>query len=55
MFTITTRIYIRDEFKKNHPNKKILDGRADYFSSDYVEWLERELYELRTKTKKDNE
>ena len=47
MYTTTTRIYMRNEFKKKHPNKKILDGGATYFTSDYVEWLERELNELR--------
>lgn len=47
MYTITTQIYMRDEFKKKYPDKKILDGRATYFTSDYVEWLERELNKLR--------
>lgn len=50
MYTLETKIYMRNEFKKKHPSKKILDNRATYFTSDYVEWLERELNELRFKS-----
>jgi hypothetical protein len=48
IYTTTTKIYLRQEFKKEHPDKKILDGKATYFTSDYVEWLERELNKLRS-------
>ena len=47
MFTTTTKIRIRKEFKDAHPDKKVLCGNATDFKGDYVEWLERQLNDLR--------
>lgn len=39
----TDKIYLRAEFRDQNPECKILDGRATYFTEDYVNWLEKNL------------
>lgn len=36
---IQKHIKLVQEFKKNHPEKEILDGRKTNYSADYVEFL----------------
>lgn len=47
MYTTTTKMRLRKEFKDEHPDKKVLAVNATDFKSDYVEWLERQLNDLR--------
>ena len=47
MYTTTTKMRLRKEFMEEHPEKKVLAGNATDFKSDYVEWLERQLNDLR--------
>jgi chemotaxis regulatin CheY-phosphate phosphatase CheZ len=47
MYTTTTKMRLRKEFMDEHPEKKVLAGNAADFKSDYVEWLERQLNDLR--------
>lgn len=43
-------IQLRAKFKREFPNKEILDGRATYFTLNYVNWLEQQIIDNKSKS-----
>ena len=55
MAVIQVSMKLRMAFKKEHPNQEVLDGRATYFTSEYVSWLENRLTDAEDRLKKPSE